>query len=70
MSEKKQGFDYADFSKAPRLIFEFILKILKIIAVFVIVLVVAAFTVIPAVATKDPSKIVEPIKDLKDKILG
>ena len=68
MSDKKIGFKYVDFSKAPRKIFEFVLLILKIVAVLALVAVVAAFTVVPAIATQDPSKIIEPAMKVKGLI--
>lgn len=69
MSEKKSGFKYVDFSKAPRKIFELVLLILKIVVIIAIVALVAAFTVVPAIATRDPSKIIEPAMKVKDVIL-
>ena len=67
MSDKK--FKPVDFSKGARKVFEFVLMLLKIVGVAAIVLVVAAFTVVPAIASGDPSKLIGPAMKAKDLIL-
>lgn len=67
MSDKK--FKPVDFNKGAKKVFEFVLMLLKFLLIAAVVVLVTALMVLPAIATKDPSKLIEVPMKVKDQII-